>query len=202
MGALLGLEGCPGKSVGAEGVPWEVCWGWYAEAVGPGPLCFCGSEGGCLAPPPHTDQPPTLSPQVSLHPLPPVPGHTVVSPHCRLLAAVVETRPRAPLVSKGPGDPCCVTLALAFKAPPGLCLHVCAPRARRGVGCWAVLLCQGAGKSATCLPRGATVSTVPSQKDGHQRSLRGHFYFGVFRQHGAQGLRSRDTQVPSPSCQV
>lgn len=54
-------------------------------------------EGPCpravnSAPPPPTDQPPTLSPQVPLHPLPPVPGHTLVSPHCHLLAIMAETR--------------------------------------------------------------------------------------------------------------
>lgn len=61
--------------------------------------------GRCGAPP-HTDQPP-LSPQVPLHPLPPVSGHALVPPHGHLLVASAQTRPRAPLVSKGPGDPCC-----------------------------------------------------------------------------------------------
>lgn len=59
----------------------------------------------------------TLSPQVPLCPLPPVPGHTLVSPHHRLLAAVVETLSLgAPGIQRAQG-PLLYVLALVYEAP-------------------------------------------------------------------------------------
>lgn len=99
----------------------------------PGPLLkakqgaqCCESGGGCLSLSPPTDQPSTLSPQVPLRPLPPVPGHALVSSHRHLLAALAETRPWAPLVSKGPGDPVVPPWPCRRRLPRA-CLHVCVP---------------------------------------------------------------------------
>lgn len=89
---------------------------------------------------PHGPAPRSV-PQVPLCPLPPVPGHALVSSRCCLLAALAETRPWAPLVSKGPGDP----VVARWPGPrrlPRACLRVPAcvadgrqlrpPRSRRG----------------------------------------------------------------------
>lgn len=89
---------------------------------------------------PHGPAPRSV-PQVPLCPLPPVPGHALVSSRCCLLAALAETRPWAPLVSKGPRDP----VVARWPGPrrlPRACLRVPAceadgrqlrpPRSRRG----------------------------------------------------------------------
>lgn len=125
-----------------------------------------------------------------------------MSPHRRLLAASAETRSRVPLVSKGPGNPCCATLALSFEAPRAVppCVYyvpICV------ADTWAVL-CQGAGTSATCLPFHAPwVRQSPSHgricmSEVTLRAVRCYFG-GVF---GSMGIRlfCRAVWAPSSSC--
>lgn len=118
-------------------------------SCGGGPSWCCRSEDGCSA---RTDRPPALSPQVPLHPLPPVPRHALVSSHQHLLAATAETPSSgAPGIQRARGPVLCRP-GLGVRGSPGLCLRLCVCRAPvRGADCWAVLFCQGAGKRATCL---------------------------------------------------
>lgn len=77
-----------------------------------------------MAPPPYTDRSSALSLQVPLYPLPPVPGHTLVSPHHHLLAAVAETLSLGtPGIQRAQGPLLCV-LALVYEALQG-CVYVC-----------------------------------------------------------------------------
>lgn len=72
----------------------------------------------------------TLSPQVPLYPLPPVPRHTLVSSLCHLLAVVVETLSLgAPGIQRAQG-PLLYALALVSEALQGyvyvcVCLYLC-----------------------------------------------------------------------------
>lgn len=87
-----------------------------------------------------------LSPQVPLYPLPPVSGHTLVSPRSHLLAAVVETLSLgAPGIQRAQG-PLLYVLALVSEALQGyvyvcVCVYICVFvwRAHLVADCWAVV---------------------------------------------------------------
>ena len=106
------------------------------------------------APSPH-GQAPTLSPQVPLRPLPSVPGHTLVPPHCHLLVAVAETpSPGAPGIQRARGPLSCRP-GLGLRGHPGaapVCvqrIHPCSrllgrsalPRGRQTPACLSVCPC-------------------------------------------------------------
>lgn len=87
----------------------------------------------------------TLSPQVPLYPLPSVPGHTLVSPHCHPLATMVETLSLgAPGIQRAQG-PLLYVLALVYEALQGsvyvrMSIFVCLCGVPTHVAdCWAVV---------------------------------------------------------------
>lgn len=139
-------------------------------------------------PSPCTDQPRTLSPQVPLHPLPPVPGHTLVSPPRHLLAASAETpSPGTPGIQRARGPPLCPWSHCSWLLGPGLCLPVCwRLSASQTAG---RPLCSRVGTGPACLrPPRSEGSGAGPRKGSRERLLWGPRYVPLVGSLGCPAL--------------